>query len=615
MSDPTRRKNGEEGDEEEVDNLEFESLEMITENAQTVLEDAGKVHLEPAQPWGKGIIKDIRRTVGTHWWSEVKNFNQKTVAVSLLIFISIIPPTLAFGASYGKMSNNRIGAIETILATSWVGVAYSMIGGMPLCIVGSTGPALALSTAIKNMSDSLGVEYLNFNGWISIWLVGYCVLAGFFDLTRYVKLATRFTDEIFALLIVAIFVMDAVGDPFSPSGILRYFDEDHKSHTTFENDPDYQYLTVALLSTMMGFGTTWLIFVLRSFKFSSFFCSDEVRTSLYDFAVTISVVTWTLVKELGFPDVETEQLNVPDKFEPTFTCCTTACDSFWPTDCPEQSEPAASRDWFVKLFDVPSWAPFAAAGPAIMAFLLCYLDNGITWHLINHKHHKLTHGEAYNYDLCLNGLFNCINGLLGLPWLVATTVPCIIHLNALADKDAQGNFLYVQETRLTMFFSHLLLGLCMLFLGVLKLLPLPVLYGVFLFMGLSSLPGIQFWNRFLLFIQQPSRYSETVYTKYMDRARIHKYTLFQIVFFLGVFGVMNVKTISIAFPFMTFLCIPARLFLLPRFFHGWELCLLDGEDDHIKAWMAAKHDSVRGFSFRSVNNPMMMEEENEPLDA
>ena len=90
-------------------------------------------------------LPDFKQTVGTWWIKEMTNFNQKTVAVSCLIFISVIPPTLAFGAAYGKMSGNRIGAIETILATSWVGVAYSLIGGMPLCVIGSTGPALAIS--------------------------------------------------------------------------------------------------------------------------------------------------------------------------------------------------------------------------------------------------------------------------------------------------------------------------------------------------------------------------------------------------------------------------------------------------------------------------------------
>ncbi|CAB9524325.1 Electroneutral sodium bicarbonate exchanger 1 [Seminavis robusta] len=560
--------------------------------------NAGKVALDPAQPWGSGILGDIKRTVGTHWFAEMTNFNQKTIAVSCLIFISIIPPTLAFGASYGKMSNQKMGAIETILATSWIGIAYSLIGGMPMCIIGSTGPALAISTAIKNIAEGAGIEYINWNAWISIWLFGYCFAAGFFDLTRYVRLATRFTDEIFALLIVAIFVMDAVGDPFSPSGILRYLDPSHRSHGEYEDEVDYEYLTVGFLSVILGFGTTALIFFFRSFKFSSFFCSDMIRTSVHDFAVTMSVVFWTLIKELLFPEVQTEGLQVPDKFEPSFQCCTEACDTFWPDECPEQEASVGARNWFVDLGGVPSWAPFAAAGPAIMAFLLCYLDNGITWHLINHKHHKLTHGEAYNYDLCLNGLFNCVNGLMGLPWLVATTVPCIIHLNSLAEKDAHGEFLSVQETRLTMFFSHLFLGLTMAALSVLKLLPLPVLYGVFLFMGLSSLPGIQFWNRFLLFFQQPSRYPETVFLKYIESKRVHMYTVFQMCFFAGIFVVMNVKAISIAFPFMTFLCIPSRLFFLPKFFAGWELTLLDGEEDQIEAWVQLKQDSVRDFKLQ-----------------
>lgn len=185
---------------------------------------------------------------------------------------------------------------------------------------------------------------------------------------------------------------------------------------------------------------------------------------------------------------------------------------------------------------------------------------------------------------------NCVNGLLGLPWLVATTVPCIIHVNALAEKDKDGNISHTQETRLTALFAHLLLGLVMLFLPVLKLLPLPVLYGVFLFMGLSSLDGIEFWHRFLLFFQQPSAYPETHYTKYMEKRRIHRYTVMEMMTFGMVFFVQNFKPIAIAFPLMTFLCIPTRLFLLPKFFEGWELLLLDGTDKKIEEWIELKED-------------------------
>ena len=85
-----------------------------------LMEDAGKVVLDQAQPWGRGFIADIKRTVGTHWVEEMINFNQKTIAVSLLMFITVIAPTLTFGALYGENTENHIGAVETILATRYV---------------------------------------------------------------------------------------------------------------------------------------------------------------------------------------------------------------------------------------------------------------------------------------------------------------------------------------------------------------------------------------------------------------------------------------------------------------------------------------------------------------
>jgi HCO3- transporter family len=484
-----------------------------------------------------------------------------------------------------------------MLATSWIGVVYALIGGQPMAIIGSTGPVLAFSTALYSISENIGVPFLTFNAWVSVWLLGYCFLAAFFDMTRFVRLATRFTDEIFAFLIVSIFVLDAVGDPFSNTGLLRYLDPNHPSHGKNSDDPNYDYLTTALLSIIIGFGTTALIFFFRGFKFSAFFCNDGIRTSVHDFAVVASVIIFTLIKQLGFPEVQTEELNVPSTFEPTFKCCDSSCTTYWPTECVGQEAPYGTRPWFVDFGDIAgkAWVPFAAAGPALLAFLLVYLDNGITWHLINHKSHQLKHGEAYNYDLLLSGIFNCINGALGLPWLVASTVPCIIHLKALAETDRNGNILSVQETRLTGFFAHLILGLSLLFLNVLEFIPLPVLYGVFLFMGLSSLPSIQFWQRILLFFKQPAKWPSTTYTDYMKKIRIHKYTIFQFFFFTLVFVVQNVKAIAIAFPLMTFLCIPARLYFLPKFFEGWELVLLDGEDEEIETWIDAKEESIRNF--------------------
>jgi hypothetical protein len=104
---------------------------MATSN-QELIPDAGKVPLDEAKPWGRGLISDFKNTVLSHWVKEMTNFNQKTVAVTLLLFISVIAPTLTFGAVYGRVTGSLIGPVEAILGTAWVNIAYSLIGGMPL---------------------------------------------------------------------------------------------------------------------------------------------------------------------------------------------------------------------------------------------------------------------------------------------------------------------------------------------------------------------------------------------------------------------------------------------------------------------------------------------------
>jgi hypothetical protein len=102
-----------------------------------------------------------------------------------------------------------------------------------------------------------------------------------------------------------------------------------------------------------------------------------------------------------------------------------------------------------------------------------------------------------------------------------------------------------------------------------------------------------------MFFQQPSKYASYPFTEWMKAARIHKYTLFQTFFFGLIFFVQNYKKISIIFPLMTLLCIPARLFFLPKYFENWELCLLDDEEDIIEEWIEAKEESIRNFQAKT----------------
>ena len=140
-------------------------------------------------------------------------------------------------------------------------------------------------------------------------------------------------------------------------------------------------------------GTVQLAMALRKTKFSPYGLNQTMRNVVTDFAVVTSIAFWTIVSTFIFPTVQLETLNVPDTFAPTFECCTEACDKNWPEQCPDLDEPFGRRPWKVDMMDFGSsgkaWVPFMAAGPAILAFILVFLDDGITWHLINHPSHKV----------------------------------------------------------------------------------------------------------------------------------------------------------------------------------------------------------------------------------
>jgi hypothetical protein len=60
-----------------------------------------------------------------------------------------------------------------------------------------------------------------------------------------------------------------------------------------------------------------------------------------------------------------------------------------------------------------------------------------------------------------------------------------------------------------------------------------------------------------------------------------------------LYEVRKYKTLSIGFPFFILLCIPVRLYLLPRIFNEDELTLLDGTPEEIESWLLKSDRSQR----------------------
>jgi len=59
-----------------------------------------------------------------------------------------------------------MGVVETLFSTALCGVIFALAGGQPLVIVGVTGPVVILVQTIYSISQSAGVDFMQFYSWI-----------------------------------------------------------------------------------------------------------------------------------------------------------------------------------------------------------------------------------------------------------------------------------------------------------------------------------------------------------------------------------------------------------------------------------------------------------------
>ena len=208
----------------------------------------------------------------------------------------------------------------------------------------------------------------------------------------------------------------------------------------------------------------------------------------------------------------------------------------------------------------PVWGIFFTALPALGLTILGYLDQNLTSLLINRKDHNLRKPPAYHLDLLVCGvLIYPVCSIFGLPFTHAATVRSMTHLIALSTRETvklEGGgtitkVAKVIEGRTTHFIIHVLLLLAVALAPLLVLVPKTVLYGVFLFMGVGSMAGNQLFDRLqLLFIWDAKAYPKYEYVAHVPKKPLHLFTLWQLLCFGIIYGMMRIDAISVAFPFM-----------------------------------------------------------------
>lgn len=527
-----------------------------------------------------GLINDIKRKKPHYLSDFIDGFHPQCISSFLFLYFACLAPIIAFGALLGEATKQRIATIEGLVAGLISGVAFSLFSGQPLNLLGSTGPVYVFEKILYEMCDDQNWDYLSLRLWIGIWVGFILLLLVMFDASAYVCYITRFTEELFATLVAFIFIMSAFKNTFgiseavanwpcecsdSNSGLLNqtssecYADGGQLAGDGCEHGDD-----VFLMSLILFFGAFFISITLKQFRTTGYL-PTSIRHFLADFAVIIGILSMTLLDY--FYGLPTPKLVVPGEFKPTWE----------------------GRDWVVShallfpehLLTNPWWVDvFLAPVFAILATILIFMDQQITAVIVNRKEYKLQKGCGYHLDLLVLAFVIIISSVFGLPWFIANTIPSINHMQSLTKESTTSipgekpQFLGVREQRVTSLAIAILTGASVLMTPVLALLPMPVLYGVFLFMGVMSLRGLQFFDRILLLFM-PTKYQPNyTFLKFVQLSRVHLFTIVQVVSLIILWAVKSYNKTSIAFPVMLVVICVIRKMIECIFTNG-ELRALD----------------------------------------
>ncbi|XP_054895195.1 solute carrier family 4 member 4a isoform X5 [Poeciliopsis prolifica] len=542
-----------------------------------------------------GLLLDIRRKAPFFISDFTDAFHIQALSAILFIYLGTVTNAITFGGLLGDATENMQGVLESFLGTAIAGGVFCLLGGQPLIILSSTGPVLVFERLLFNFSRDNDFDYMEFRLWIGLWSAFFCLALVATDASFLVKYFTRFTEEGFSCLISFIFIYDAfkkmiklahhypINSVYSMENITQYeclcmaptllenetdlLDDPledtsvwYMNYTGLPPNRSWSSLTkseclmykgelvgeacgyvpdITLMSFILFFGTYTTSMCLKKFKTSPFF-PTTVRKLISDFAIILAILIFCGVDI--FVGVDTPKLIVPTEFKPT----------------------SPKRGWFVPPFGGnPWWVYLASALPALLVTILIFMDQQITAVIVNRKEHKLKKGAGYHLDLFWVAVLMVVCSFMGLPWYVAATVISIAHIDSLkmeTETSAPGEqpkFLGVREQRVTGVFVFILTGLSVFMSPILKFIPMPVLYGVFLYMGVASLNGVQFMDRLKLLLMPAKHQPDLVYLRHVPLRKVHLFTFIQILC-LALLWILKSTVAAIIFPVMILALVAVR---------------------------------------------------------
>ncbi|KAG7459761.1 hypothetical protein MATL_G00214090 [Megalops atlanticus] len=533
------------------------------------------------RPFG-GMVKDIKRRYRHYLSDYVDALNPQVLAAVIFIYFAALSPAITFGGLLADKTEHMMGVSELMISTCVQGIIFCLFAAQPVLVIGFSGPLLVFEEAFFGFCKSQDIEYIVGRVWVGIWLVVIVVVIVAAEGSFLVRFISRFTQEIFSILISLIFIYETfaklirifkahplilnyeylnetVEDPFHPVIEIRHQNVSGNV-TVHHHVRERAYPNTALLSMCLMFGCFFIAYFLRQFK-NGHYLPGPLRRMIGDFGVPIAIFIMIAV-DISIEDAYTQKLVVPKGLTVSNT---------------------TARGWLIHPFgekkEFPIWMMFGCIVPALLVFILIFLESQITTLIVSKPERKMVKGSGFHFDLLLLVGMGGISAVFGVPWLSAATVRSVTHANALTvmSKGPSPVIEKVLEQRVSGILVAAMVGVSILMEPILKMIPMTALFGIFLYMGITSLSGIQLWDRILLLLTPKKYYPDHPYAQMVKPLRIHMFTLIQIVCLVVLWGVKS-SPFSLALPFILILTIPLRMLMTGRLFTTLEMKCLDADD-------------------------------------
>ena len=443
-----------------------------------------------------GMINDWKRRF-KHYVSDITDgFNSQTLAAAVFIYFASLSGAIAFGGLLGEKTNNLIGISETLILSSLSALLFALFSGMPLIITGVTGPLLLYDESLFQICQDNHIDYLALRVWTGVWMIIIALLVAMFQGSVLVKYFTKFTKDVFSALVALLYIFEAL------KKLKKVYNEHPLAAIPYycnQVEQSVKEPNTALLSTILMFGTFFVAYSLRAVK-TSHFLGRTPRKALGDFGVPIAILIMVLLDFL-VQETYTEKLKVPDGLQVTLP---------------------SERGWIInplgQQVPLPFWMIIGAIFPAILLYLLLFVETHICELLMIEKTGNLK-GAGLHWDIVLLSTINAISTIFGGPFICAATVRAMAHVSALtvmSTTHAPGEspkVVEVKDQRLSSIIVSVLIGVSIYLSPLLKHVPYAVLFGVFLYMGISSVGGIQFFDRLILFFMPVKHHGRVNYVR------------------------------------------------------------------------------------------------------